>query len=919
MLGGLFKPAWQSDSPEKRCLAIQKLSVEGGANQAVFEQLALSDSEQSVRLACIKQINIPASLFKIYQRQSDEQTSHAAKAAFCNLIGSNSTLSEEQFQRLLSECNEASLLVAQYCPHATLRTQLIDALDQTQKAKAIADVHYADTRFYIAKQLEQIEALEIARRSLKGKDKKSEKIIRTKLEKIRAQHKLENDVNENALELCELMEFIANHPQWRSEFKAKYDQYSQRWSALELTPAESAHTRFNAAANAAQLKVAQQIEVETARQNQSQVAEKLENYCTKLAPLTLSELADEHLSINIVLGEALATWLENGDVAPSAPSVSTRFLNAQSALSTLSDLIESTAAEDIDLRTLASNLNNISWQTGYQKLSAQAEASELLKDLRLRTSAQAKQDKDNLDALHKRINRLLGTSNKGDIKKARHELSATAKAASQYLGKERKILDERLEIAAETVSKMSDWQSFAIEPKLIELCDSMEQLVNSNAHPDKLAKEISKLQNAWKNLGHADVSDDHWRRFKAAADLAYAPCSTFFEQRRATQKDNLARREVLVARMRSVLDDTDWNNTPDYKQVEIELRSIDNDWRKIKDVERKAGQKQWDRLSAIRASIYEKLDVVYDANIELKNQIISQVNAIADGAVNDDSLDRLKVFQGRWQQIGVTRRKQDQEAWKLFKAAGDRLYENVKSLRNEKRANEDEQIGAYRDIIKQIYALAKSATNLAEADTRFDELSESYASLPPLPKNLPEKLINRLESDFRRAGEDFSKTHDRIIQASKDNVLNALGEKATLCGQLEAAISQGNTAAISELEQTLEQLEISDKALEKRFESRLNSVRDTDKSAANEARTLLCIELEILLDIASPEEDKARRMRIQLERMKVAGIGQPPIKRKSMLDELKLDWLCLPGAEPELQAKLDVRFGALICRNSDPI
>jgi len=59
----------------------------------------------------------------------------------------------------------------------------------------------------------------------------------------------------------------------------------------------------------------------------------------------------------------------------------------------------------------------------------------------------------------------------------------------------------------------------------------------------------------------------------------------------------------------------------------VRLREINNDWRKVKDVDRKAGQKQWDKLSALRESIYQKLDPIYDANIEQKNQIIRQTIA----------------------------------------------------------------------------------------------------------------------------------------------------------------------------------------------------------------------------------------------------------------------------------------------------
>ena len=355
MLGGLIKPSWQSESAEKRRLAVLKMNTED-ANQAIFEKLALEDPDQGVRLACVKQLQVVASVFSVYQLQIDEQTKSAAKTRFCHLIGSNSDLSEAQFETLLSEHNAASILVAQHCPHPSLRIRLIETFSQTEQAEAIAEIQYADTRLHIAKQLDHMEALKIARRNLKGKDKSAEKVIRTKLEKYLAQQKLDSDTNERALELCERMEFIANHPAWRSEFKDKYLRYTQRWSALELSLVdglmEPVTKRFSTAANKAKPKVEQQIETENTEHNQTQIVNKLEHYCAKLAPLSLLELADQRSDINTMLGEVLDVWLENIAIVAADSALETRMSNAQQALTSLLKLIESTLTDDIDLNVL---------------------------------------------------------------------------------------------------------------------------------------------------------------------------------------------------------------------------------------------------------------------------------------------------------------------------------------------------------------------------------------------------------------------------------------------------------------------------------------------------------------------------------------------------------------------------------------
>ena len=42
--------------------------------------------------------------------------------------------------------------------------------------------------------------------------------------------------------------------------------------------------------------------------------------------------------------------------------------------------------------------------------------------------------------------------------------------------------------------------------------------------------------------------------------------------------------------------------------------------------------------------------------------------------------------------------------------------------------------------------------------------------------------------------------------------------------------------------------------------------------------------------------------------MNKSGLGQHTDNSAEQLEKLELDWLCMPGAEPELQKELDERF-----------
>jgi len=913
MLSSLFKPGWQSDSIEKRLQAVTKLDPASAANQSILESLAMGDSDNRVRQAALEKVSKPGALFHIFQTHTESQTRENAKAALIRLIGAKSSLSKEGFEAFVAEHPKARVLLVQHCPDASLRTDLLEGINELDRAGILSQVEYSDTRKLIVEKLSSKQALEHARKSIKGKDKTAEKSIKLKLATIRAEEKQQQDNQDAADKVCRDMEFIANHAQWRSEFKARFASYETSWTNLGFTPEETIQSRYVKAQSVAKEKVERQTTLEAAQQTQADLAKSLEGSCADLAQCTLSMLVDKRTSLSEQINTSLNDWLQQASIETPLSTVADCFLDAQKALKSIVELC-SKALDPENTVAFDKALAQLYWPKHYPTLHAKAEARSLVDDLNAQKKQAKQSEKEQLDSLHKRINRLQGITKRGDIRRAKQELAATTKLANKFDGKNRTILDERLVNATEAVNKISDWQAFATEPKFMELCDAMDGLVKSTDHPDKLAKKIKALQQRWKGLGHSEVSDQYWERFKAASDLAYEPCSVFFKERRAIRRVNLEKREPLVERMRELLEKTSWDDEPDYRLIETELRNISNDWQKIKDVEQGEGQRQWARLSAIKADIYQHLDIVYDANIKLKEQIVTNVEALLSSDIKEESIDKLQLFQSRWKKVGVTRRKQDQAAWKKFKFASDQVYEKIQAARQDKRTQENTQLQVYRDVIKNIQSAAKSATDITQADALIDDLQAQFRALPPLPEVLPEKVTKEIESNFSRALNAYDKARERLAQQVRSQIFDGLAEKAALCGRLEMLDANAKSEEIEAIREDIAAIELDDKALNNRFDARLAAAFDVDRTQANEARRRLCIDLEILLGAESPAEDKSLRMEIQIEQMKTQGIGHDQVDRTSRLNELRIDWLCLPGADSKLQSLLDERFQGLIAR-----
>ena len=936
MLSALFKPAWQSKSVEKRLRFINDLQDVSTENLEILKNLVQSDAEYSIREAALNKITQPGVVFDIIKNNSDGQTRDKAISIFSQLTGPKSKLTEIEFRALLQQHSETTLSIAKSCPHENLRLELIEKLSIAEQVDLLADIEYSDTRILIAEKIDSEVLLEKARKNLKGKDKSAEKIIKTKLHDIHAEQKKEEENLEKSETLCDKMEYLASRTDWRSEYTDRYLQCEREWNALDFTPHSYLSERYTSAYQKAKLKVEKQESIDIAKTTLITVAANLTSECNDIANFSIDELQIQQITLDKSLSESITSWSKSIEVIKPENKLWKNFESASKSISSVLNFaklrtpLEERLAKAND-ESEAQELNNLSkqyrnilanldWSKDFPKLQIKEAALEEIHKLTIILAKQNKKASDKLDKLHQRINRLQGSTKRGNLGQARRELTAVIKLSEIYSGKEKASLDERLEKATIAVDKMADWKDYATAPKFIALCESMEALSpealnkanKSSMHADKLATKITELQKNWKTLGHSDSADEHWERFKLAADIAYAPCDEFFKQRQEVRKNNLAKREPLVKEMQSLVSQVNWQNNNECKEALNSVRKIDDAWKKIKDVEPGPGTKQWKRLRKAKNSVYEKLDEVYSTNLSLKNALISNSKELLEADIKEDTLKKLQAIQSQWKEIGITKRKDDQKAWEAFKQASDAVFEKIQDQRKAKRAEEDGQLKPYRDVVKAIQQLSRNAKSLADADSSFSKLQSEHDALPPMPHGLPEKVLEGIKKDYQRACSDFNKTRDRIVQNKKHQALDNLALKAGLCSEYEALPMDVSQVAIDDLKAQMDALEISDNELRKRFDKRLAVAKNTERASYTEKRKLMCIDLEILLGKDSPEEDKSQRMQIQLERMQKGGFGQERVEKSAVLKKMKLDWYCLPGAEPSIQTKLDERFKNLI-------
>ncbi|MEB8433218.1 DUF349 domain-containing protein [Cocleimonas sp. KMM 6892] len=942
MLADLFRPAWKSKSVEKRLKAIAAFDSNNKEHQEKLVQLATNDVDVNVCIAAIQQLKSAPALHEIsLQHGNDKKTQTVCSAAakrLDDLMGESASLNPQEFDDMLKRYPELSVRVAAHAETPEVREQAIQGLPSQQLIEVLSATAFTDSRQQIAKMLTGIETLESARKIIRGKDKNAERIIKTKIDECRELERQQTEKLETVNELIEEVEYLSSRDDWLPEFMPRCVAHCKRWDNLDFEISSESKQRYQAARNILDAQYKDRLTVKVTQESQQEIVDELKSL--------LENVADRDLETSI---ELLAETKEkhedmrfNWDSLALISSPDFGLLNDYqqmiAALKSAIQLVEQvvplfsqgSTQENADsekdetevkhaqlqkpVRALSSALNKLNWPSTYGVLQLETELQEQLAEWTAAKKDAAESYERQLTLVHKNISSIFHFAKIGNLTRAKQMCVRVEKALDNFTGKDAAALKTRYEEAFETLGDMGDWKSFATEPKYVELCEKMEQLIGSKTHPDKLFNEMKALQQQWKELGNSDISEQYWPRFKEASDKVYQPCEVFFNERRELRKNNLAQRQKHVEEMRELAEQSKPENNPDYKAVEASVRSISSHYTNIKDVEHKAGQKQWEQFSTFKDQVYDNLNIEYDANIALKHELIKQAAALAEEDAKEENLTALKTLQHRWKQIGVTKRKDDQKAWKEFKKQGDQVFGKIQEVRQGQRAETDEQLNAYRDIIKSIQTLAKTATELSEADHQFTELQASYVELPDLPEQLPEKLTEGIQRDYQNACSQFDECHDRIINNIRKGQLEALRRKAELCTQLEALYASAeektpDAKLLKDIENQWDSITLDDSDFTKRIEARRKSAAtQTDRSEVTAERRLMCIKLEIAKGAETPAEDKSERMKFQLEQMNESGLGLQALNNAEQLKSLELDWLCMPGAEPQQQLALDKRF-----------
>ncbi len=460
---------------------------------------------------------------------------------------------------------------------------------------------------------------------------------------------------------------------------------------------------------------------------------------------------------------------------------------------------------------------------------------------------------------------------------------------------------QKFQTLQQQVDEFQDWRKWSNEPKKIQLCQTMKNLLveleqmpeGAEVNYEDVAEQVRLARNEWKSLSKAEVnaSVELWERFDSACKQVYEPCQEYFGTEAAKRDENLAQKETLCNSLDKYIHMVvnQANEDIDWQAVDKIIRVAAKDWRKLGPVNRKDKKAIDERFRLAVNKLGDLNREQKQLNSDKKIQVIKRAEKIAAELVDEqaslgDAIASIKKLQANWKTIGPGIK--DAALWRGFRKPCDAVFGLRTSKIEQEKQAQDSLISKRTEMCEKLESLTcLSPEDLIRQKTDIDALAQQWAELGSLSKRdaLALRYSNAVQALNKQMDAARLAQHGALKQQQKTQVSMCIQAENLLRNLLESDkdITQFELEfeKISQPWEGLEQKQDSlSKSIIDRFQTAVQlfeNIKVGDKNViraglekisitTHKTKQTLCLQLEIAANVESPSEYKQDRMAYQV-------------------------------------------------------
>lgn len=457
-------------------------------------------------------------------------------------------------------------------------------------------------------------------------------------------------------------------------------------------------------------------------------------------------------------------------------------------------------------------------------------------------------------------------------------------------------LETRLHDGQAQLEALRGWARWGTGQAREQLIGAAQALLDGEHDVKALATAIRELREAWKRLNvHAPASQALWETFDTTLEKAYAPVLAHRAAEAARQAEARTAREALCATWAAEVAGIAWENA-DFKAIESHRAEMLKQWHAAPQAgfrHERALRKLFDPLIH---GIDQHLEAARGAEFERREQLITLAEALNGQADLGQAMSQAKALQTRWNQEAIPvrlKRSDEQQLWQRFRNACNAIFERRDSQRAEQAAQRQEQAQSRQKRLDEF------AATLAGADAHgikhaLAQFRADWGNARPAMRETPDKLESRAAELQQQAQQRL----DELRNAKHRERFELLARKAILAERVEAAAlaAEPLDSIFAETRLAWDSLPPLPGKAEALLAQRLANAGRVNRAhldTGHETRKSLLLDLEMALDLPSPDAYATLRRERQLARLR--NRFSAPTENRAEPGDLLTQWYATPA------------------------
>jgi hypothetical protein len=315
------------------------------------------------------------------------------------------------------------------------------------------------------------------------------------------------------------------------------------------------------------------------------------------------------------------------------------------------------------------------------------------------------------------------------------------------------------------------------------LCEKAEELIVEPSLKIAIDK-VKALQKHWKEVGGVSREDNEliWERFNSAVDKVYTRQREYVDKLREQQKANFDQKSELLALMTDLASKTATNHK-EWQELTEKSDTIMNTWKQVGFASKEQNETIWKNFKEQRDIFYKAKEEFYDGlrqmlthNLKLKQDMIEQVEALANSTDWRNTTNTIKNIQEQWKTVGAVSKKHSEKVWARFRKACDTFFENKKLNFADEEIQQQKNLEAKNELITKIENFQLLENN-NETIQELKKFQSEWMGIGHIPFKVKEDVNSRykkaIDKQFELVRAKVGDNHKSLFQMKYQELGNS--------------------------------------------------------------------------------------------------------------------------------------------------